>query len=361
MASLLLGVAGSALGGALLGDGISVLGATLTGAQIGGALGALAGGQIDAALSPGRHAAREGARLSDLSLQASQEGAPIPAVYGRARLAGQVIWASNFRESVTTATTTQGGKGGPSLSVSETDYAYSISFAVGLCEGVCARLGRVWANGSLLDLSRFTWRFHGGGEAQEPDAAIAEIEGAANAPAYRGLCYVVFEDMALAEFGNRIPQLQFEIFRPLLGEDDLESRITAVALIPGAGEFVYATDPVAADDGAGGSVAQNVHGAGGVTDLVASLDDLQAVAPNLDTVALVVGWFGDDLRAGHIAIRPGVEAAEKTTYPEEWRVAGLARSEAHLVSTIDGRPAYGGTPSDASVTAAIQELKPSTA
>jgi hypothetical protein len=134
-----------------------------------------------------------------------------------------------------------------------------------------------------------------------------------------------------------------------------------VALIPGAGEFVYATDPVAADDGAGGSVTQNVHGAGGVTDLVASLDDLQAVAPNLDTVALVVGWFGDDLRAGHIAIRPGVEAAEKTTYPEEWRVAGLARSEAHLVSTIDGRPAYGGTPSDASVTAAIQELKPSTA
>ena len=87
MASLLLGVAGSALGGALLGDGLSVLGATLTGAQIGGALGALAGSQIDAALTPGRYVARTGARPGDLSLQASQEGAPIPAVYGRARLA----------------------------------------------------------------------------------------------------------------------------------------------------------------------------------------------------------------------------------------------------------------------------------
>ncbi len=352
MASLLLGAAGSALGGALLGDGIGVLGATLTGAQIGGAIGALAGGQIDAALSPGRHVARQGPRLADLSLQASQEGAPIAAVYGRVRLAGQVIWASRFRETVTTAS--QSGKGG---SVSETEYSYSISFAVGLCEGVCARIGRVWANGALLDLSRFTWRLHCGSETQEADPAIAEIEGAANAPAYRGLCYVVFEDMALAEFGNRLPQLQFEIFRPLHGTDDLESRLAAVALIPGAGEFVYDTEAVAADDGAGATVSQNVHGAGGEADLVASLDDLQAAAPNLDSVALVVGWFGDDLGAGSIAIRPGVEAADKQTYPQSWSVAGLARADAHLVSQVEGRPAYGGTPSDASVSAAIAELR----
>lgn len=142
MSSLLLGVAGSALGGALLGDGISVLGATVTGAQIGGALGALAGGQLDAALTGGRHVVREGARPGDLSLQASQEGAPIPRLHGRVRLAGQVIWASRFTETAAT-TTSGGGKGGPSVSVTETDYTYAISFAVGLCEGVCARLGRV--------------------------------------------------------------------------------------------------------------------------------------------------------------------------------------------------------------------------
>ena len=134
MASLVLGVAGSALGGALL-PGVSVLGATFTGAQIGGALGALAGGQIDAALTGGRHASREGPRLSDLSLQASQEGVAIPRLYGRVRLAGQLIWASRFTETAAT-TASGGGKGAPS--VSETDYAYSISFAVGLCEGVCA-------------------------------------------------------------------------------------------------------------------------------------------------------------------------------------------------------------------------------
>jgi hypothetical protein len=357
MASLLLGVAGSALGGALLGDGISVLGATLTGAQIGGAIGALAGSEIDAALTPGRAVTRQGPRLTDLSLQASQEGAPIPAIHGRVRLAGQVIWASRFRETAVTTTTSQGGKGGPAGSVTETDYTYSISFAVGLCEGVGARLGRVWANGTLLDLSRCTWRFHAGDEAQTADPVIAEIEGADNTPAYRGLCHVVFEDMALADFGNRIPQLQFEIFRPQLGAGDLESRLTAVALIPGAGEFVYATEGVAADDGEGGTVWQNVHGVSGQADLIAALDELQAMAPNLDTVALVVGWFGDDLRAGSIAICPGVETLDKTTYPEAWEVAGVARADARLVSQVDGRPAYGGTPSDASVTAAIGELK----
>jgi hypothetical protein len=357
MASLVLGAAGSALGSALLGDGISVLGATLSGAQIGGALGALAGMQIDAALTPGRSVTRTGARLTDLSLQSSQEGAAIPRLYGRVRLAGQLLWASRFRETATTATTSQGGKGGSSSSVTETDYAYSISFAVGLCEGVVARLGRVWANGALLALSGFIWRLHRGNETQDADPVIAETEGDGGTPAYRGLCYVVFEDMPLAAFGNRIPQLQFEVFRPLAGVDDLENRITAVNLIPGAGEFVYATDTVMADDGEGGSISQNVHGVSGQADLIASLDDLQAMAPSLDTVALVAGWFGDDLRAGSIAIRPGVETLDKTTYPESWSVAGLARADAHPVSQVDGRPAFGGTPSDASVTAAITELK----
>ena len=102
MASLLLGSAGSALGGALLGDGVSFLGATLTGAQIGGALGAFAGSQIDAALTPGRSVSRTGPRLSDVNIQGSSEGAPIARLFGRVRVAGQLIWASRFKESAVT-------------------------------------------------------------------------------------------------------------------------------------------------------------------------------------------------------------------------------------------------------------------
>jgi hypothetical protein len=82
------------------------------------------------------------------------------------------------------------------------------------------------------------------------------------------------------------------------------------------------------DDGEGASAALNVHGASGVPDLEASLDDLTASAPNLASVALVVGWFGDDLRAGKIAIRPCVEAATTGTYPESWSVNGVTRRRA---------------------------------
>lgn len=354
MASLLLGAAGSVLGPSLFGS-VSVLGATISGAQIGGALGAVAGSLIDGALTPGREITRSGSRLTDTAIQASTEGVPIPRVFGRARISGQLIWASRFKETATTTRTHSGGKGGPSVSVNETDYAYSISFAVGLCAGPAARLGRVWANGNLLDLSRYTLRFHGGGADQAADPLIADIDG--DVPAFRDLCHVVFEDMPLADFGNRIPQLQFEIFRGL-GQDNpdrLENRLSGVQLIPGAGEFVYAGQAVFRDDGEGVSAPLNVHGA--APDLEMSLDDLTAAAPNLASVALVVGWFGDDLRAGEIAIRPCVEAADTLTYPESWSVNGVARAEARLVSQQGGRPAYGGTPSDASVVAAIGALK----
>jgi hypothetical protein len=74
-------------------------------------------------------------------------------------------------------------------------------------------------------------------------------------------------------------------------------------------------------------------------------------------VSLVAGWFGDDLRAGHCTVKPGVEVASKTTYPQDWSVNGVARAAAHVISLVDGRPAYGGTPSDESVVQGIAALK----
>ena len=144
MASLVLSAAGQALGESLLGN--AVLGGLLTGAQVGGLLGAAAGMEIDAALMPGRTVNRTGPRLSDIAITASTEGAPIPRLFGRMRLAGQLIWATRFRETATASSTSAGGKGGGATTVNETDYSYSISFAVGLCEGEATKLGRIWAN-----------------------------------------------------------------------------------------------------------------------------------------------------------------------------------------------------------------------
>src|SRR6185503_13041894 len=82
-----------------------------------------------------------------------------------------------------------------------------------------------------------------------------------------------------------------------------------------------------------------------------------ALAPNFGAVSLVVGWFGDDLRCAETKIIPGVEIAKKDTYPETWEVDGVSRADAHVVSAVNGIPAYGGTPSDQSVVEAIQNLK----
>lgn len=301
----------------------------------------------------------EGPRLESFTIQSSTEGAGVTRLWGRARVAGQLIWAANFKETVAETTDSAGGKGGR-LAASKTtvrEYLYSLSFAVGLCEGEIDRVARVWADGKPFDLSKVNFRVHRGGETQTPDSLIDAIEN--GAPAFRGLAYIVFEDLPLKDFGNRIPQLSFEIEKSL-GEDDpvaLENALEAVTLIPGSGEFIYGVTKVTRDAGDGVTASENVNNNDGVTDFSSSLAALTSAAKNLKAVSLVVAWFGDDLRAGNCALRPGVETYDKTTTPALWRGGGVARGEARLVSRIAGRPSHGGTPGDSGVIEAIVAMK----
>ncbi|MBU6167357.1 MAG: hypothetical protein KGQ52_14690 [Alphaproteobacteria bacterium] len=188
MATLVLGMVGRALLG-----------------PIGGIAGTLLGSSIDQRLLGGR---RSGPRLANPELQVASYGQPIPVVAGRMRVSGNMVWCSGIRE---TATRSGGGKRGPAT----TNYSYSASFAVILCAGPIAGIGRVWADGRLIRdaagvlTQPVTMRVHDGGEGQAGDPLIIAAEGAA--PAFRGLAHVVFEDLALAEFGNRLPNLAFEI------------------------------------------------------------------------------------------------------------------------------------------------------
>ncbi|MDO1558125.1 glycoside hydrolase/phage tail family protein [Brevundimonas sp. 2R-24] len=312
-------------------------------------IGAWAGATLDrmalGALEPPR---RRGGRLSELRLSSTAEGTPMPLVLGTMRVPGQLIWAARFKEH------TERSGGGKTPRVEES--RYSLSFAMGLGEGPIDGLGRVWADGKAMELSGVNLRLYRGDEGQAPDPLIEAVEGAA--PAYRGTAYVVFEDLPLGPYGNRLPQLSFEVFRRPRGESEgLEDLLTGVNLIPGCGEFAYATEPVMRREGLTRSRPENVHNAEGRADLLASLDQLTAAAPNLERVTLVVAWFGDDLRVGHCRIRPGVDAAAKDTVPLTWRVAGLERGEAHQISQTEARANYGGTPSDQTVAQAVQALK----
>ena len=351
MASILLASAGSALGASI---GGSILGVSAV--AIGGAVGQIAGSMVDSwivsSLAPAQRI--EGQRLQNLMVTTSTEGAIIPRVYGRMRLGGNIIWATDFTETVNT--TTQGGKGGGPR-VTTTSYLYTTSFAVALAEGPISGIGRVWADGKPLDLTGVTWRFYKGDEAQTPDPFIEAKMGVGNSPAYRSTAYVMFEALDLTAFGNRLPQLSFEVLRPIDAPDTAEGLIKAVTMIPATGEFQYGTTPVTRGTG-GNSTSENVHTTNGVPDIIVALDQLQASAPHIESVSLVVSWFGLDLRAGNCAIQPGVESAIKVTTPVSWAVNGLVRATAHQISTdSSGKLAYGGTPSDATIVEAIKEIK----
>jgi hypothetical protein len=345
MAALLLSFAGMSAGSALFGAG---------GAVAGRLVGAVAGSVIDRALfgaNTRKHS--EGPRLATLDVMGSSEGAAIPRVYGRARISGQVIWATKLEEVIRTRSESAGGGKGGGPRVSSTTYSYFANFAIGLCEGPIAGIGRMWVDGKQLDLSRYTYRVYRGDEDQLPDPLIEAKEAEGEAPAYRGLAYIVFERLPLESFGNRLPQISAEVIRPV---GRLENMIRAVGIIPGATEFGYDPLTVTRTTGQGVYTPENRHTASAESDWTASLDELQAVCPNLQRVALIVSWFGSDLRAGHCQVRPKVDRASKQTHGATWNVAGLTRSTAQATSQHEGRPSFGGTPSDASVVRAIQDL-----
>ena len=350
MATILLGAVGTAIGGSF---GGTILG--LSGAAIGGMIGSAAGSMVDSwivsSLLPGQRI--EGQRMDSLRVTSATEGVVIPRLHGRMRVGGNIVWATDFREE--TNTSRQGGGKGGGPKVTTTEYLYYASFAVAICEGPITGIGRVWADGEVVDLSEATWRWYPGDEAQAPDPFIAAKMGACNTPAYRGTAYVVFEELALARFGNRIPQFSFEVFRPLADDDTAEGLVPAVTIIPASGEFAYATGIVRKNEG-GDSVVENVNAMAETADMVVSLDRLESMVPSVESASLVVSWFGNDLRAGQCTIRPKVEMAEKNTSPA-WSVNGIGRSAAQVVSYQDGKPVYGGTPTDFSVVQAIREMK----
>lgn len=357
MATILLSAAGAAIGG---GFGGTVLG--LSGAVIGRAVGATLGRAIDQRLMGVGSQSVETGRVDRFRLSSASEGEAVGRLWGRMRVAGQVIWATRFFE---TKQVQKRGKGTPR--VTSTSYSYSVSMALALCEGEILRVGRVWADGAEVEKSTLNMRIYTGGEDQQPDPKIEAVEGAGLAPAYRGIAYVVFEDLALEPYVNRVPQFTFEVVRAAQGDQieavpDLTRGLQAVALIPGTGEYALATSPVyqRSAELTGLAVATavlNQNAPGGKTDFSASLELLGEELPNCEAVSLVVSWFGDDLRCADCEVRPKVsdKLADGSNMP--WVVSGETRASAVEIPRVDGNSIYGGTPADAAVVESIVALR----
>ncbi|WP_410217860.1 glycoside hydrolase TIM-barrel-like domain-containing protein [Paracoccus sp. (in: a-proteobacteria)] len=347
MATIVLSAVGASLGA---GFGGAVLG--LSGAVLGRAAGAAVGRVIDQRLLGGGAKAVETGRIDRLRIQTAGEGMAVPRIWGQMRLPGHVIWASPLEE-VTRSEGGGSGKGAPKPRV--TQISYRVSLALALCEGRILSVGRVWADGEEVAQQDLNLRVYRGGETQMPDPVIAAHEGY-EAPAYRGIAYVVLENLSLERWGNRMPQLSFEVTCPAKDGSGLSRDVRAVALIPGTGEYALATTPVNHDNDLGEARSFNVSTPMGGTDFRASLDVLGRELPNVGSVSLIVSWFGSDLRIGECRVKPKVEFRDADGAEMPWRAGGITRVQAEEVARKDGRPIYGGTPSDQSVIEGLRAL-----
>lgn len=155
--------------------------------------------------------------IGDLTISSSAYGQPRPIIYGRMRVGSNIIWADpegiRYREDVTISA--------DGTTPAESNVVYWATFAVAIAEGPIDAILRIWADGKLIYDRRadspvvsspgLNFRLYLGTETQEPDAAIVALEGLANTPAYRGTAYVVFYNLPLSDYGNKIPTLEFEV------------------------------------------------------------------------------------------------------------------------------------------------------
>ena len=294
---------------------------------VGGAIGGAIGSFIDSALfsSDQNLPDRIGPRLDNLKVQSSVYGKMVPQVFGYMRLGGNIIWSQDIREVENRETSTSGGgKGGGGGQVNQTNvtYTYFVTLAIAICDGSVDEVIGVWADSKKLDArtieqSSGAYEVYLGGEDQAVSSIIENYEGVGNTAAYRGTAYIVIEDFPLADYGNRIPNFTFEVRRTTQIKPTVEDKVKDVVIIPGSGEFVYATTIAEKYDVTlinGGQQVQtskakavNMHNFENTANANLAVQQMLDALPNLQWVAIIVNWFitSKDMSIGKIV--PKVE------------------------------------------------------
>jgi hypothetical protein len=212
-----MSTAGQALGG-LIGGVVGFFNPVL-GWQVGAQLGIWLGGLLD----PPKGPTVTGPRLGDLTVQTATYGAVIPRVYGTVPIVGNLFWLENNAIRETVVKKKSGGKGGSKTKTKT--YVNYATFAVGLCKGPITGVKRIWIKGELFydagssdgatiaasNAAATGFTVHLGTDTQLPDARIQATLGAANTPAWRGLAYIVFLDLPLAQYGDSLVGVQVKV------------------------------------------------------------------------------------------------------------------------------------------------------
>jgi hypothetical protein len=186
---------------------------------------------------------------------------------------GAIIAITGGTHLVEHKKTSSSGGGGSGGGASYDTYWYTASFAVAVCnagmrmnDGTIVNhspvIKRIWANDKVVydvdnpTSNKLTIRFYTGTEIQVADTLISTAEGAANAPAYRGICYFVVQDMDLTDYGQTIPQFQVEVWTSavnvgniisdLCGMAGLQNLSTTTTLLASSGATSISVTPLTA-------------------------------------------------------------------------------------------------------------------
>jgi len=226
MAQLVVSAVGAAVGFVIGGP---------AGAQIGWVAGSMVGAYAFA-----ENQTHEGPRLKDLKITGTDYGDTIPWVAGSPRIAGQIIWASNRRE--TRHEEEVGGKGGGG-GATQVTYTYDCDLLVLLAENEIAGVSRVWSNNELIfsngrakDGVWHSMRVYTGTDDQLPDPTYEAAVGVGNALAYRGHGYVAIYGLQLGGGGN-IPNLTFEVATAPIGDARQSFLASVFATLPSSGTY----------------------------------------------------------------------------------------------------------------------------
>ena len=154
-------------------------------------------------------------RILSLQVQRSSQGLTLPVIYGRTRVAGNLIWYGDFITIEHKTTTQQGGKGGGGVTQEDIKYTYEAAVMLALCEGEISGVGRIWRDKEKFDsLAQLRLTLMRGGDEQPLWTHFAQAKHTDQALNYSGTAYLCSPNYELTK-SAQIYQHNFEVIGKL--------------------------------------------------------------------------------------------------------------------------------------------------
>lgn len=154
-------------------------------------------------------------RILSLQVQRSSQGLTLPVIYGRTRVAGNLIWYGDFTTIEHKTTTQQGGKGGGGVTQEDIKYTYEAAVMLALCEGEINGVGRIWRDKEKFDsLAQLRLTLMRGGDEQPLWTHLAQAKHTGQALNYSGTAYLCSPNYELTK-SAQIYQHNFEVIGKL--------------------------------------------------------------------------------------------------------------------------------------------------